>query len=110
MSKTECQFKKIFFCRLNGSILYFIIFSFFSLGHILKANDDITNDWPMFRHDAQRSGFSNNKLPDKLKLIWTRTFPALEPIWQDEVSLQFDSNNHSIVIGKKIFIASPKND
>ena len=28
-------------------------------------------DWPMFRHDSQHTGTTNETIPDKLKLIWS---------------------------------------
>ena len=43
-------------------------------------NDSRNNDWPMFRNDAQRSGFTKTSLPDNLKLNWSRSFSALKPI------------------------------
>ena len=105
MNKSQSFLK--YFCVLVFSILFF---ENTVIAQEVKKEVSVNNDWPMFRCDAKRSGFSKSILPDKLKLIWIRNFSALTPIWPDEVNAQFDSNYHPIVMGQNIFIASPKND
>lgn len=95
--------------------IFIILILFFILNNFILAQDinkekTAQNDWPMYRYDAQRSGYTKSALPEKLKPLWTRSFPALSPVWPDEGKFQFDSNYHPIVMGKNIFITSPNND
>lgn len=98
--------------RLNYLLIpinFFIVLSVI-LGNQLVAQDSANKDWPMFRHDAQRTGATIETLPDQLKLAWTRQFPALTTSSPDDARIQFDKSYHPIVMGKSLFIASSKND
>ena len=66
-------------------------------------------DWPMWRHDPQRSGASPHNLPAELQLQWVR-IPALKPSWPDQPKMQFDAAYEPIVVGKTVFIGSPRED
>ena len=63
-------------------------------------------DWPMWRGDARRSGATDDDLPT-LKLLWTRDLPRLDPAWSDQAKLQFDACYEPIVLGRRLFVASP---
>ena len=102
--------RKLFTGNLLLVVLFFIFVNFELQAQETNKDNSTINDWPTFRHDAQRSASTKAKLPEKLKLIWTRSFPALEPIWLDESSKQFDSNYHPIVLGSTLYLASPQND
>src|ERR1700722_13486855 len=67
-------------------------------------------DWPMWRYDAQRTASSPHKLPDKLHLQWVRDLPPLQPAWPDQPKMQFDAAYEPIVLGKTVFIGSPRED
>jgi outer membrane protein assembly factor BamB len=68
------------------------------------------DDWPMSRHDARRSGASAHDLPARLRLLWTRDYPPLEPAWPDQPKLQFDAVYDPVVLDRTLFLGSPKTD
>ena len=67
-------------------------------------------DWPMWRGDAGRSGATTASLPDTLRLQWTLQLPRLKPAWQEDSRLQFDAAYQPIVVGKRLIVASSRND
>ena len=67
-------------------------------------------DWPMWRHDANRSATTDEALPDQLSLIWSLQLPALTAAWQEDQRLHYDGGYEPIVSGGLIFIASSRND
>lgn len=56
-------------------------------------------DWPMYRADAARSGYTDEALPDDLALLWKREAPhAPDPAWQAKDSrMPFDFAYHTVV-------------
>jgi outer membrane protein assembly factor BamB len=64
-------------------------------------------DWPMWRHDPQRSGLSAEELPAKLHLLWTRDLPAPAPAWSDS-RLGFDLAPQPVVVGKTLLLAGSR--
>jgi outer membrane protein assembly factor BamB len=74
------------------------------------SDDPGPDDWPMSRHDAQRSAASPRELPARMRLLWTRDYPPLEPAWPDQPKLQFDAVYDPIVLDRALFVASPKTD
>ena len=68
-------------------------------------------DWPTFRHDMARSGATDEKLPTRLHLQWSRQLPELIPSWLGEFPhLRFDANYEPIVAGKTLYFASSDDD
>lgn len=67
-------------------------------------------DWPMWRYDSNRSGASPVELPPDLYLQWVLILPQLEPAWPDEDRITFDHYYAPIVLGKKMFVCSSRND
>ncbi len=66
-------------------------------------------DWPMWRCDAQRSAVSAEKLPEELHLQWVRHYPPLKPAFRSK-RLQFDGGYEPVASGKRLFVASSRND
>lgn len=68
-------------------------------------------DWPMWRHDSGRTASSNQALPEKenLQILWTRELPAPAPAYRD-TRLGFDAGYEPIVLGKRVFVASNRDD
>ncbi len=64
-------------------------------------------DWPMWRHDPFRSGATGEELPDRLRIAWTRELPPIAPAWPEEARIQFDLAYEPVIVGKRLFIASP---
>ncbi|MBM4035037.1 MAG: hypothetical protein FJ291_25115 [Planctomycetes bacterium] len=67
-------------------------------------------DWPMYRHDAQRSAASPEELPQELHLQWVKQYPPLEPAWPDQPRLRFDVAYEPIAAGGLLFFGSSAND
>ena len=67
-------------------------------------------DWPMWRCDAGHSATTTQELPAALHLQWERQFPALTPAWPDQRRMKFDVTYEPVVMGKAMFVASPRSD
>ena len=78
---------------LTGTI--FLLFA----GSVTRAGD-----WPMWRHDANRSAASAEVLPPELHLRWVRELPKYEMAWPNESRLHFDTSHEPIVMGKSLFL------
>lgn len=63
----------------------------------------------MWRADAGRTATVSPALPEKLKPIWTRELPPLTPAYRD-ARLQFDRGYEPVVLGKRLFLASSRED
>ncbi|OQX56631.1 MAG: hypothetical protein B5M53_00385 [Candidatus Cloacimonas sp. 4484_209] len=50
----------------NKKIFLLLVVCSFLLPVILSSDDD----WPMFRHDPQHTGYSDCEMPDELELLW----------------------------------------
>jgi hypothetical protein len=66
-------------------------------------------DWPMWRHDSGRTASTNQALPEKLDLLWSRKLPPLRPAFK-ETRLQFDRSYEPVVAGKKLIVGSSRED
>ena len=61
-------------------------------------------DWPMYRGDAARSGYTAEKLSAKLPLAWThRPLHAPQPAWPRDDRMLFD-RAHEVVIGGGVLL------
>lgn len=67
------------------------------------------SDWPMWRHDSGRTASTNQVLPEKLDLLWSRKLPPLRPAFK-ETRLQFDRSYEPVVAGKKLIVGSSRED
>ncbi|MFP6762483.1 MAG: PQQ-binding-like beta-propeller repeat protein, partial [Planctomycetaceae bacterium] len=64
-------------------------------------------DWPMWRHDAARSGASAAAFPDKLHLQWIRQLPEPMPAWpESQPKLNFDRYCQPVVSGQHLLLSS----
>ena len=67
-------------------------------------------DWPMWRHDANRSAASPVELPAQLHLQWKRELPAPRPAFPYDNRLCFDISYEPVVMGKTMFVPSMVTD
>jgi len=70
-------------------------------------------DWPTWRHDANRTGATDQELPDELHLQWVRHYPQLEPGWLSPINrhrMRYDRCYEPVVMGKTMFVGSSRND
>ena len=65
-------------------------------------------DWPAYRGDAARSGWTAEPLPGKLALRWTyKARHAPRPAWSGrDTRMPFDKAYHTVVAGKTLFFGS----
>ncbi len=66
-------------------------------------------DWPMWRHDAGRTGVSAEALPSPFHLQWVRRLPPVRPAFRS-ARLQFDRGYEPVVLGTRLFVALPHSD
>jgi len=61
-------------------------------------------DWPTYRADAQRSGFTTDGLPENLSLHWRhQTAHAPQPAWPRSTRLTYDRVNHCVIADERVF-------
>ncbi|MCA9014799.1 MAG: PQQ-binding-like beta-propeller repeat protein, partial [Planctomycetaceae bacterium] len=61
-------------------------------------------DWPTYRADAQRSGFTTDGLPEKLALHWRhQAAQAPQPAWPRSTRLTYDRVNHCVIANDRVF-------
>ena len=63
-------------------------------------------DWPMWRHDAMRSGYSETALPTELKLQWTRDLGKPDPAFDYHFRLCADQTYEPVSAEGLIFVPS----
>jgi len=65
-------------------------------------------DWPMYRADAARSGYTSDPLPAELKLAWVRKAHGLpQPAWSGrDTRMPFDLAFQPVVSGGLVFFGS----
>ncbi|MHC4227710.1 MAG: outer membrane protein assembly factor BamB family protein [Planctomycetota bacterium] len=68
-------------------------------------------DWPTFRADAARTGYSSDPLPDNLELRWIyRSRKAPTPAWPDSSRITFDFAYQPIIVGETVIFGSSAHD
>lgn len=70
-------------------------------------------DWPMWQHDAGRSAATDEQVPDRPTLLWTRQLPPPAPCWEDPVNqdrMPFDRLYEPVVAGTTLVVASNRDD
>ena len=66
-----------------------------------------SEDWPTFRHDAERSGYTTESLAEKLTLRWThQTADPARPAWPRSDRMTFDRAAEPIVADGLLFFGS----
>lgn len=65
------------------------------------------DDWPMFKGNSGRNGYTPKALPEKLSLRWVvkeAQLPA--PAWPASNRLGFDRAHHPVILGDTLFFGS----
>jgi outer membrane protein assembly factor BamB len=64
-------------------------------------------DWPMWRHDAGRTAFTQEQLPAELHPQWVRQYTQREPVWDDPLNqdlMPLDRVFEPVVLGDTLYI------
>ena len=65
------------------------------------------SDWTTWRADSARSGYTNDSLPSKLALSWSRVaMHPPEPAWPRDERMSFDRAHHVVVAGELVCFGS----
>lgn len=71
----------------------------------------LAEDWPMFRADAARSGYSADPLPERLVLRWRHACTAgPSPAWPSSGRITFDFAYQPIVVDGAVLYGTSSND
>lgn len=86
----------------------------FLLSAIVSAPPQLNAaDWPAWRYDAGRTAASPHRLPDDLKLMWVRDYPAPHRAWMEPINqkrMLYDRCYEPIVVGKTLYFGSSRED
>ncbi len=61
-------------------------------------------DWPTWRHDANRSAATPEELRSSLHLAWVRELPVPRPAWPGEPRAAFDAVHEPVAAGRTLFL------
>jgi outer membrane protein assembly factor BamB len=91
--------------RLLLHLLCLMLFGMIWSARVVRADD-----WPQFRHDANRSAATTEQLPETLHLQWSHELAAPQPAFPTEVRLRFDAGYEPVVLGDSMFVPSMVSD
>ncbi|MDY0168335.1 MAG: PQQ-binding-like beta-propeller repeat protein [Thermoguttaceae bacterium] len=77
---------------------------------ILLVHGRAVADWPMYRADAARSGYSADPLPGELTLQWTYRGAAPAPAWTRSMRMAFDFAHQPIIVGNDVVFGCSATD
>jgi len=85
-----------------------IIVNLFLFLLVLTGRELRASDWPMYRADAARSGYTSEHLPARLKVHWIRNADSPpDPAWSGrDTRMPFDLTFQPVVSGGLVFFAS----
>ena len=90
---------------------YLTLMSLVGIVSMFAVSRASSADWPMWRHDANRSASSlDSQLPERLHLQWTRNYAVPRPAWKEDERVQFDATYEPIVVGQTMFVSSAQTD
>lgn len=75
---------------------------------VLSVHSSVRADWPAYRGNGQRGGYTAETLGKNLSLRWTyHSRHKPRPAWQGrDTRMPFDLVYHTVISGKKLFFAS----
>ncbi len=89
-----------------------LLFSFSCLLSITAFSGTApATDWPTFRGNSSRSGYTAEAIPNRLKLAWTFRSPhAPRRAWPTSERIRFDRAFQPIILGDRIIFGSSADD
>src|SRR5690554_6744765 len=88
--------------KMKNLLGLFLLFSFNVLPLISYCTD-----WPMWRSDYNRSGYTPEQLSAQLYLQWEVQYSPRIPVWDDPLNqdlMPFDRVFEPVVAGNKLFV------
>ncbi len=84
----------------------------FALLLVLGFSSRNTNaDWPQFRGNAARTGYTKEPLPNRMELKWTfQTKQAPTPAWPTHTRIKFDEVFQPIIVQQTVLFGSSSDD
>ena len=74
---------------------------------LIAASATRAEDWPMYKGNAGRNGYTAKALPDKLALRWVvKEASGPAPAWPASNRLGFDRAHHPVILGDTLFYGS----
>jgi outer membrane protein assembly factor BamB len=74
---------------------------------LIARHSASADDWPTFRHDAARTGYTSENLADDLTLQWTfRSQKPTRPAWPRSQRMTFDQAMQPIIAEGRVFFGS----
>ena len=71
----------------------------------------VAGDWPTYRADAARSGYTADPLPARLSLRWAyHPHQTPQPAWPRDQRMSFDRVHHVVVADGRLFFGSTSDD
>ena len=70
----------------------------------------LASDWPMYRADAARSGYTTDTLPVALELRWVHRGRAPVPAWPSSARITYDFAHQPIIMGDTVVVGSTTED
>ena len=67
-------------------------------------------DWPTYRADAARSGYSADALPDNLELHWVHRGSPPSPAWPQSAHITYDFAPQPILVGNTVIVGNSADD
>lgn len=78
---------------------------------VVAANLALAADWPTYRADAARSGYTAETIPNQLRLRWTfDTGHAPRPAWPTSERMEYDLAFQPIIVGDLVLFGSSADD
>jgi outer membrane protein assembly factor BamB len=77
----------------------------------LLASSLSAADWPTYRGDASRSGYSAETIPNQLRQRWEFRLPAApKPAWPTSDRMEYDLAFQPIIVGDLVLFGSSADD
>ena len=65
------------------------------------------SNWPQYRNDPGRNGYTSEKLPDDLRMNWVYHFTTPDISWKGvNTRMTFDHAYHPVIAGRLVFIGN----
>lgn len=68
------------------------------------------DDWPTYRADAARSGYTPERLPNQPRLLWVHRNAPPRPAWPQSDRIEFDLAFQPIIMGDRVIFGSSAED